>query len=118
MEYLRSIKITAYIIACLFVLILSGCATKPLYYWGNYEQVIYKHYAESSKSSPTQEIESLRKDEKEAHEKALPLPPGYHAYLGYLYYEVGNRELARNEFMMEKKNFPESSVLITRFLKK
>lgn len=98
-----------------FVFLLIGCSSiRPLYYWGNYEPVVYSHY--SDKNSPTQEIEKLRKDERDAREENLPLNPGYHSYLGYLYYQVGNFSMANQEFAKEKKMFPESEKLMNRFL--
>lgn len=111
MEY-NSIK---YLPFFLFLLLLLSCSSKSLYYWGSYEPVVYQHYID--KSSPSQEIEQLRKDEKKAREKSLPLPPGYHSYLGYLYYQAGDYRIANEEFTKEKNEFPESAILMKRFLK-
>jgi hypothetical protein len=77
--------------------------------------VVYDHY--SDKSSPSEEIEQLRKDEKNSREKSLPLPPGYYSYLGYLYYQVGNYSMAQDAFNRERSLFPESTTLMNRFTK-
>jgi hypothetical protein len=40
------------------------------------------------------------------------VPPGYHAHLGYLYYQSGKADQALQSFETEKQLFPES----TRFM--
>lgn len=116
MGYIRTMRGFEYPYSILlFVGIFMGCATKPLYYWGDYEPVIYDHYMRGS--TPDDEIERLRRGEKEAQVAKLPLAPGYHSYLGYLYYQVGNHSMARDEFIKEKTEFADSSVLMNRFLK-
>jgi len=42
--------------------------------------------------------------------------PGFHAQLGYAYYELGKVDQARQEFETEKADFPESAVLMDRLL--
>ena len=44
------------------------------------------------------------------------MPPGWHAHLGYLYFELGKSDQARQEFETEKANFPESAVFMDRLL--
>ena len=94
---------------------LIGCASKSLYYWGNYEDVIYSRFNENS--SPTKDIDLLLEDKKQASAKGQQLPPGFHSHLGMLFYDVGNYAMANQEFVLEKKNFPESATLMNRFLK-
>ena len=45
-----------------------------------------------------------------------PSPPGLHAYLGSLYAETGKPSEAKIQFLAEKAEFPESSVLMDRFI--
>jgi hypothetical protein len=97
------------------ILATIGCATKSIYYWDNYESVVYDHYNESA--SPLKEIELLRKDEAKSSSTTKPLPPGFYAYLGYLYYQVGNFNMANESFAKERNRFAESKVLMNRFLK-
>ena len=47
-----------------------------------------------------------------------PVPPGWHAHLGYLYYHAGKLDQARQEFETEKATFPESTVFMNRLLAK
>ncbi len=100
------------------LLLLSACASKPLYYWGNYESVLYRSMTDAGRESPSRQIERLREDVAVAAKRGLALPPGFRAHLGYLYSEVGNGELARAEFLAEKQSFPEASALMDRFLAK
>lgn len=94
---------------------LVSCAGKPLYYWGEYEDSIYDHY--DNKTSPTKEIDELRADELKARNARLPHPPGYYAYLGFLYYQVGDVIMAQKSFEAEKNQFPESALLMNRLIK-
>jgi hypothetical protein len=99
------------------MLALSACATQPaLYSWGSYEEVIYASYAAAGDVPPEQQIEVLEKDFQVARAKQLRMPPGWHAHLGYLYYQVGKTDQARQEFATEKTEFPESAVLVDRLL--
>jgi len=94
--------------------LLSSCAEKPIYYWGNYESSLYRTMVKGA--SPSEEILSLKSDISDARKGKLPLPPGFHAHLGYLYYSVGEMVLAQEEFRNELDLFPESKVLIDRLL--
>ena len=42
--------------------------------------------------------------------------PGWHAHLGYLYYQIGKLDQAQQEFLTEKGEFPESGVFMDRML--
>jgi hypothetical protein len=42
--------------------------------------------------------------------------PGFHAHLGYLYFQTGKLDQARQEFETEKAEFPESAVFMDRLL--
>jgi len=100
-------------------LLLSGCASNPqLYYWGGYEQQVYDMYIVPDKATPEQQVESMEADVERARSKGKPLPPGFQAHLGYLYYQLGKLDLARSSFESEKAAFPESAVLMDRFIKR
>lgn len=104
---------------CLAAL-LSGCvsAPKPHYYWGNYEGLIYEQYSEPGKYPPAKEIQTMLADMEKAKAKNLPLPPGFHAYLGTLYVQDGQPDKAGEQFLAEKAEFPESAILMDRLLAK
>lgn len=97
--------------------LLGGCAAAPtLYHWGSYESLIYARYAAPGKLAPEQEIEQLEKDRQQALAAHSRMPPGWHAYLGTLYFQVGKADQAQQEFVSEKAEFPESAVFIDRLL--
>jgi hypothetical protein len=97
---------------------LAACATKqpPLYTWGSYEDVIYVSYAQPGRMSPEDQIQTLEKDYQEARAANRRMPPGWHAHLGYLYYQTGKVDQARQELLTEKADFPESTVFMDRLL--
>lgn len=103
----------------ILILFLTGCQTvRPLYYWGQYEGSLYQNYSNPGKTSPDEQILKLREDITKAAAAGLPVNPGLHAQLGYLYYSKGQLEAAQKEFETEKTLFPESTVLMDRLLEK
>jgi len=98
-------------------LMLVGCAApRPLYTWGSYEELIYATYATPGKLAPQDEVNVLEKDYQQARSANMRMPPGWHAHLGYLYYELGQPDQARQELTTEKAEFPESKVFMDRLL--
>jgi len=102
-----------------FIAVLSGCASSnSLYYWGSYEGQVYKMYVEPGEAPVERQVEILEAEIEQARSKGRPLPPGYRAHLGYLYFQLGQYALARQSFEAEKAAFPESAVLMDRFIRK
>ena len=97
-------------------LLLTGCQNPNIYYWGHYENLVYVMYAKPDKVSPVVQAQTLEADLHKAQAANKPVPPGFHAHLGYLYFQTGKPELARQEFENEKKQFPESTVFMDRML--
>lgn len=102
----------------LVALLASGCATqdKGLYQWGSYENQIYAMYAEGGKSSPLEQIAALEQDLEKARAANRPLPPGFQAHLGYLYFQTGKLDQAIAAFETEKQRFPESRPYMDRLI--
>lgn len=99
------------------VVLLTGCASTPaLYSWGHYEEVIYSSYTAPGKVSPEMQIEKLEQDYQKARATNKRMHPGFHAHLGYLYFQIGKLDQALQEFATEKAEFPESAVLIDRLV--
>lgn len=96
--------------------LLAGCASPPLYQWGQYESLVYATFAAPGAMPPERQIELLEQDYQKARSANRPVPPGFHAHLGYLYYHIGRLDQARQEFETEKANFPESAVFMDRLL--
>jgi len=95
---------------------LAACQTGDHYYWGHYEDVVYVDYAQPGKLSPESQISTLEEDIRDAAAANKPIPPGVHAHLGNLYFQVGKLDLAQKEFETEKAMYPESSTLMNRMI--
>jgi hypothetical protein len=99
-------------------LALAGCATRspPLYQWGNYEELIYTSYAAPGNVPAEKQVEILEADYQKARADNRRMPPGWHAQLGFLYFQLGKADQARQELMTEKAEFPESGIFVDRLL--
>lgn len=102
------------------VLCLSACVTppKPLYAWGSYENLIYTAHATPGAGDAQTQVLAMEKDYQAARSTNQALPPGWHAHLGYLYFQLGRSDQALQEFNTEKAQFPESAVLMNRLIAK
>ena len=99
------------------MILLAGCQHYPTRYaWGSYETLIYVSYAEPGQMTPEAQVDTLEKDEQLAASKKWPMPPGWHAHLGYLYAQIGRPEDAARELAAEKTEFPESAVFVDHLL--
>ena len=92
---------------------LIGCATsEPLYYWGNYEDLIYQMHIKPGSADPATQVRKLNEDINAASSEGKPVPPGLHAHLGYMYFLQNDTQSAVLEFETEKKLFPESAKFV------
>lgn len=103
---------------CVAAALLVGCASQPpqLYYWGSYEELIYESYAAPDIATAQMQVDKLEQDYQEARAQNKRMPPGWHAHLGYLYFQLGKLGEAQRSFVSEKAEFPESAVLMDRML--
>jgi len=99
---------------------VSGCVTrpKPLYEWGSYEELIYTAHATPGAGDPQTQVATLEEEYQSARADNQALPPGWHAHLGYLYFQLGKSDQALQEFNTEKTQFPESARLMDRLIAK
>jgi len=101
------------------LLVQCGCtSSQGLYYWGHYEQNIYDMYIAPDKATADAQVEEMEADIEQARAAGRPLPPGFQAHLGFLYFQLGKFDLARRSFESEKAAFPESTVLMDRFIER
>ncbi len=100
--------------------LLGGCVTQPtsLYQWGSYQNQIYASYSDPGKVPLEKQIENLEEDYQKARSGQHALPPGFHAHLGHLYFQVGKSAQALQSFKTEKSLFPESSVFMDAAIQK
>ena len=94
----------------------AGCGSPSIYSWGHYEDLMYVSYSKPGKLPAEAQIEKLEADYQKARSENKPVPPGFHAHLGNLYYTIGKGDQARQEFETEKTNFPESTVFMDRMI--
>jgi hypothetical protein len=73
-------------------------------------------YAKPDKVPPEAQAEIMEADLQKAIAANKPVPPGFHAHLGYVYFQLGKLDLTKREFESEKKLFPESTVFMDRML--
>lgn len=95
--------------------LMTGCKSPEIYYWGHYENLVYATYAKPDKVTAESQVLVMQEDMHKAVSANKPLPPGFHAHFGYLYYQIGKPDEALEEFKKEKAQFPESAVLMDRF---
>ncbi len=96
---------------------LSGCVHAPpnLYQWGSYEDQVYALYADSEVPVGSQ-LQYLESDYQRIRASNGAVPPGFHAHLGYLYFQLGKTDQAWQSFAAEKSLFPESAVFMDRLM--
>lgn len=104
---------------CFFAVLFGGCASNDTqYYWGEYENLVYKSHHEPGEVPPNVQIEKLQTDIEKAESKGKLVPPGVHAHLGLMYAANGNKELALASLNKEKELFPESAIFIDGLIKR
>ncbi len=88
--------------------IMLGCSTSK-YYWGHYENGLYKYYKEPAmiKTYTIQLAKVIAKGEPKNR-----VPPGLHAEYGYILMIQGQKNEARIQFEKEKATWPESTRLM------
>src|SRR5262249_26995923 len=94
----------------------AGCGRPPLYSWGQYQELIYRSSPAPRAVSPAVQIEKLEADYQKARSENKPVPPGFHAHLGFLYFQLGKLDQAQQQLETEKAQFPESAVFMDRLL--
>lgn len=96
---------------------LAGCVQTPLIYqWGGYEEIVYAMYSDPGKIPIEKQIEYLEQNYQKARAANKPVPPGYHAHIGFLYFQLGKIDQALQSFETEKGLFPESAVYMDRLI--
>ena len=98
--------------------LLGGCATakKPLYYWGDYQGMVYGHLRASK--SPEEQIQVLETLREHAKAQGMAVPPGMQAHLALLYGQTGRADRLVENLEAEKNQFPEGAAYVDFLLKK
>ncbi|MFZ2333347.1 MAG: DUF4810 domain-containing protein [Sideroxyarcus sp.] len=98
--------------------VLAGCQHAPanMYQWGSYEQQLYVMYFDPGNVPVVKQLEDLEQDYQKVRAANGTVPPGFHAHLGYLYFQSGKTDQALQSFATEKTLFPESAVYMDRLI--
>jgi len=95
-------------------LLLTGCASNSLYQWGGYEEQLYAAYKDPTKVETLRlKLESLLQEAQQSGRRAAP---GLYAELGTLYLQAGNRPQAIRYYELERRTWPESTLLMTAMI--
>ena len=62
------------------------------------------------------QLQDLENDYQNIRASNAAVPPGFHAHLGYLYFQSGKIPQALQSFETEKSLFPESTVFMDRLI--
>lgn len=102
----------------LLAALATGCVQAPpqLYQWDAYQPSVYQHYQADS-ANLSEQIHALEQAADKAQARGMSVPPGMHAHLGMLYYNVGREQDAHAQFAAEKALFPESTHFMNYILK-
>ena len=109
-------KISLALISLAFISIY-GCGPNRLYYYGSYSNTLYNYRKDTNHETLARHMEELENIIAESKEQGKRVPPGLYGELGYLYMKSSNIEKAINFFNLEKKIYPESTVLMDRLIK-
>jgi hypothetical protein len=114
MKY-RKLKFLA---ALSIAFVIQGCGTKSpnLYYWGDYQSVIYDIYLNPGEADAQTQIYKLNQTIERAENKGMKIPPGVFAHLGMVHAQIGNAGLAKEALLQEKALYPESATFIDGIL--
>lgn len=109
-----------FISSVIILALLSSCApkTKPLYYWGDYENISYK----AVKSNEQNDFDNLLLSFDDIAKNTTKgtsgkIPPGICADFGYFLIKNGKAEEGKQWLVREKELYPESTVFIDQILK-
>ncbi len=98
-------------------ILLSSCAPKTLYNWGNYQAATYSYV----KNNTDEDAEKLSKTylymiDTPTGTRGV-VPPGIYADYGYMLFRQGKTDEALKYMKMEIGLYPESTVFVGRIIK-
>ena len=99
----------------LAALLLGGCATQPLYQWGNYDSLLYQGYKDPTKMEAMKA--ALQNNIAESEKSGQKIAPGLYAELGTLYLQSGATDNAIVMYSHERDTWPESKGLMDAMIR-
>ncbi len=101
------------------MLLISGCSShKPMYEYADYSENFYGMKKDATPEAAAEWKNSLEESIKRSNARAIRIPPGINANLGYLYLKANDTAKAISYFKAEKALYPESSVFMDKLIKK
>ena len=95
--------------------VIAGCAPRPLYDWGRYEDSLQATYVSHDDARAWSSLETtITSAQRTGHR----VPPGACAEYGFALYKRGDRERAIEYFGREAQLFPESKPLMDKLIAK
>ena len=103
-----------YLSVIIIPLLVSGCQSSELFYWGGYSSSLY-----ALKKNPDDKTLLLHKKSLEdiirvSINRGKRVPPGVFAELGYILFKEGKENEAIINFDAELRTYPESSVFVNK----
>ncbi|GFO61018.1 lipoprotein [Geomonas silvestris] len=104
----------------LAALTLAGCATKPVYYYGDYTKTQLEYVREPNEQTMKQRFEALDDIIANSKDKSSSgrVPPGIYADYGYLLTVTGKNAEAVAKYKQERELYPESAVFVDYMINK
>ncbi|NVK17145.1 MAG: DUF4810 domain-containing protein [Methylocystaceae bacterium] len=94
---------------------LGACQPATLYNWGDYDSTMLAYYKDASKIDAFEAELFALIQQSETSDKRLA--PGIFAEYGFLQMQKGDNKSAVKFFELEKKNWPESKILMETMIR-
>lgn len=100
-------------------LLVSGCSThQGMYEYADYSESFYGLKKDATPEAAGEWKNTLEESIKRSNARAIRIPPGINANLGYLYLKANDTAKAIVYFKAEKALYPESTVFMDKLIKK
>jgi len=93
----------------------AGCAPQRAYLWGDYDSVLYSHYANPQDTE--RYVERLGQIVQKAEVEKDKVPPGLYAEYGYALFEAGRLDEAITYYKKEREQWEESQVFMDKMIR-
>ncbi|MBL4942582.1 MAG: DUF4810 domain-containing protein [Colwellia sp.] len=109
----------ALFIVIVITVFLAGCqTTKPMYEYEDYAESFYSLKKEGGDEAAKQWQTSLESIIEKSKVKAVRVPPGVYANLGYIHLKANNSAGAISFFEQEKQIYPEAAKFMDNLIQK
>lgn len=113
---MRKLSKSSLLFSIAMLLVACGTHQKSMYYWKDYNNAVY-NYLKNDNTSLGEQINQMKSYFDNAQKEQYAVAPGAHAHMGLLLFKTGQINEARQQFLEEKKLFPESSSYIDFLMK-